>query len=373
MGNNRLLGATPAADTYLTQSGALDFKDISVKSAKGSWPQHLDFLIISQATGETSLVNINNTKLNYVTSPGNGLLGATAAREYEMSPDGVYVAGVTSTTPYIHIYKRDRYTYTKLPNPAALPTGTGNSVSWSLDSNYLAVAHATSPYLTIYKRTGDTFTKLANPTGLPTGTASSCAFTRNSLANYLAVGHGTTPFITIYKQTGDTFTKLNNPVPAQTVAGTAVAFSQKGLYLTAGFGTTPYIRSWQINPTTDTFNLTATPVSLPAGGVNKCSYSPENILALAHSTAPGITFYRINGTTFLKQTTTGTLPTLTANTVSWRDGWTCVIGTNASGVNGVQTYQYNQATGTMDRVSMGSYASGSTITTALLCRRLKTF
>jgi len=40
----------------------------------------------------------------------------------------------------------------------------------------LAVAHASSPYVTIYSRSGDTFTKLANPATLPTGLGGGVTF-----------------------------------------------------------------------------------------------------------------------------------------------------------------------------------------------------
>jgi hypothetical protein len=38
------------------------------------------------------------------------------------------------------------------------------------------VAHGTSPFVTVYKRSGDTFTKLANPATLPTGAGYGVAF-----------------------------------------------------------------------------------------------------------------------------------------------------------------------------------------------------
>ena len=34
---------------------------------------------------------------------------------------------------------------------------------------YLSIPHDVSPFVTIYKRSGDVFTKLANPATLPTG------------------------------------------------------------------------------------------------------------------------------------------------------------------------------------------------------------
>ena len=42
-------------------------------------------------------------------------------------------------------------------------------------ATYLSVAHATSPYVTIYKRAGDTFTKLPDPATLPAGAGNSVA------------------------------------------------------------------------------------------------------------------------------------------------------------------------------------------------------
>src|SRR5690606_37173140 len=42
-------------------------------------------------------------------------------------------------------------TFTKLANPADLPTGNGNGTAFSPDSQYMSVAHDTSPYITIYK------------------------------------------------------------------------------------------------------------------------------------------------------------------------------------------------------------------------------
>ena len=41
---------------------------------------------------------------------------------------------------------------------------------------YLAVAHNSSPYITIYKRNGDTFTKLSDPATLPTDEGRGVAF-----------------------------------------------------------------------------------------------------------------------------------------------------------------------------------------------------
>ena len=91
-------------------------------------------------------------------------------------------------------------TFTKLSNPATLPTGTGYGCTFSPDGTYLAVAHSSSPNITIYKRDGDTFTKLSNPAILPAGAGYGCAFSPD--VTYLSVAHNASPYITIYKITG---------------------------------------------------------------------------------------------------------------------------------------------------------------------------
>ena len=81
-----------------------------------------------------------------------------------------------STSPYITIYNQEVDTFTKLSNPATLPTQIGRGVAFSSDDTYMAVAAFTSPRITIYKRSGDTFTKLADPATLPTASGNGVAF-----------------------------------------------------------------------------------------------------------------------------------------------------------------------------------------------------
>ncbi len=104
---------------------------------------------------------------------------------------------VASLVPISPVMAAD--TFTKLPNPAALPASDGIGVAFSHDSAYVAVAHSSSPYVTIYKRDGDTFTKLPYPDALPAGDGIGVAFSHDSA--YMAVAHSSSPYITIYKTT----------------------------------------------------------------------------------------------------------------------------------------------------------------------------
>ncbi|MDD4414962.1 MAG: hypothetical protein PHR14_10560, partial [Oscillospiraceae bacterium] len=69
--------------------------------------------------------------------------------------------------------------------------------TFSSDDTYMAVAHTTTPFVTIYKRSGDTFTKLANPAALPTGNSNGIVF--SSKDDFLiVVNTASDPYITIY-------------------------------------------------------------------------------------------------------------------------------------------------------------------------------
>jgi len=46
----------------------------------------------------------------------------------------------------------------------------------------MSVAHSTTPFISIYKRAGDVFTKLANPATLPTSIGYGVAYYPRSLA-----------------------------------------------------------------------------------------------------------------------------------------------------------------------------------------------
>jgi hypothetical protein len=59
-----------------------------------------------------------------------------------------------------------------------------------------AVAHDVAPYVTIYSVSGTTFTKISDPADLPTGNGTGCAF--NFDGSLFAVSHEVSPYVTIY-------------------------------------------------------------------------------------------------------------------------------------------------------------------------------
>lgn len=144
-----------------------------------------------------------------------------------ISPDETYVAVAHDTSPFITVYKRDRYgVFNKLANPSSLPAGNATSVSWSDDGAYLAVAHAGSPYVSVYKLASDVLTKLsALPDTHATGPSTKVAYAGADLA----VGYSATPYLKIYKQAGDSFSTVDILGTAMDATVTDMSFSSEFL------------------------------------------------------------------------------------------------------------------------------------------------
>ena len=232
-----------------------------------------------------------------------------------------------ATTPFITIYNQEIDTFTKLADPATLPSGTPIGVAFSSDDTYMVAAHVTSPFITIYKRSGDTFTKLADPATLPASTGFCVAFSSDD--TYMAVGHATTPFITIYKRSGDTFTKLADPAtlpPYQPSAADGLSFSSDGTYLAAGHGLAPYITIYK--RAGDTFTKLANPATLPASDGNGVDFSSDGTyLAVAHGGGDFLTIYKRSGDTFTKLAAPAVLPPSTGDSVAFSsDGTYLAVG-----------------------------------------------
>ena len=132
------------------------------------------------------------------------------------------------------VYKLSGGTYSKLADPADVPSGYYmGAVAWSPDAVYLAVggtrAGSSTTRMVIYKRSGDTFTKLTDPADMPGSTVGSLRF--DPTGTYLVVGMASAPRVLIYKRSGDTFTKLTDPsdMPSGVVAD--IAWTSEGGFL----------------------------------------------------------------------------------------------------------------------------------------------
>jgi hypothetical protein len=227
---------------------------------------------------------------------------ATTIETFDIVP---LLAVAHATTPFVTIYNQEIDTFTKLANPATLPTNTGTGVAFSGDDTYMAVTSISSPFITIYKRNVDVFTKLADPAILPPSNANGVAF--SSDGTYLTVAHQSSPFITIYKRSGDTFTKLTNPATLPPSTGNGVAFSNDDTYMAVAHGDSPFVTIYKRSG--DTFTKLANPAILPSSIAYSVSFSNDvTYMAVAHNSSPRITIYKRSGDTFTKLANPASVP-----------------------------------------------------------------
>ncbi|MZQ99479.1 MAG: hypothetical protein GT601_17570 [Acidaminobacter sp.] len=149
------------------------------------------------------------------------------------SPDGVYLALGSASTPYLIVFKREGDTFTKLDNPATLPGGAVYALKFNSDGTRLFVGCGSSQ-IKVYSRSGDVFTAIDILDALPGGNVYAIDLTPDD--QYLAVG-GVTYYLSLYKKTGDTYTKISNPSNPPTTTVNALSFSPDGLRLAAGMST----------------------------------------------------------------------------------------------------------------------------------------
>lgn len=201
--------------------------------------------------------------------------------------------------------------FTKLTNPAILPTGAGNGCAFSPDGKYVAVAHATSPFITIYSFSGGVLTKLANPSSLPTATCYRCTFSPNS--TFLVVSISASPYIAIYSiNSSGVFTKIANPATLPTGSAFGCKFSPSGNFLAVTHNTSPYVTIYSVSG--NVFTKVANPATLPTGAGRNCAFSPDGtLLAVIGS---GFVIYSISGSVFTA-IDTSSLPKFTGNSCAF--------------------------------------------------------
>jgi WD40 repeat protein len=140
--------------------------------------------------------------------------GIANANGIQFSPDGNYLAIVSTSSPYLKWYKIDyEFNISKtLLNPTDLPTGLVRDVAWSPDGQYLALFATTPEPVMIYKRAGDSLAKLKDAAALPKNRYPSTTYWGrwSPDGKYLAVVSGDIPGLLMYQQNGDVFTLLND-------------------------------------------------------------------------------------------------------------------------------------------------------------------
>ena len=269
---------------------------------------------------------------SFLSDPSTQPTGGVLSIDYDDAD--AYVATGHYNTPYLTIYSKSEDTYTKLSNPAVIPTGTVHGVSFSGDGIYLAVSGTDtgSEFLRVYKRTGGSFAVLPTIADQPAGASEDCSFTQDG--TYLAVSaSAAVPELIIYKRTGDIFAKLTFADGSGTGLCSACAFAPDGSYLFGQFSNTPYLRVFKRSG--DTFTKIADPSSLPAGaGFSSLAVnSTATHLAIGIAASPYVEFFSLDRDTdtLLKLAAPAVPPTSALRSIDFaKDNSNVAIGVDTS-------------------------------------------
>jgi len=166
------------------------------------------------------------------------------------------------------------------------------------------------------------------------------------------------PYIAIYKvdKTTDTFTKLTNPSTTPTGAtpgSTGVSFSFDSTYMAIAHSTTPFLTIYKIDKTTDIFTKLTNPGTMPSNAGTSSAFSNDgNYLAVTYGSTPYVIIYKIDKATdtFTKLTNPSTLPVGAASSATFsNDGNYLVIGHATTPF--ITIYRINSSTDTFTKIA----------------------
>lgn len=197
--------------------------------------------------------------------------------------------------PGFILYERNGTTFTDITTTSTL-SGIGKIFSWSRDSGLLAGLDLTTGVIDVFDRADNIFTGITPP-NVTTYANDIIGFSFSPDGNFLAVTLSVTPWILIFQIVSNTFTLLTNPI---TISGAGpIAWSPNSEYLGISYGTTPFINVYQIaNPTASpTFTLQAALATPPVGPPTGLNWSQtKQFLAASALTTPFIQVYKTAST-----------------------------------------------------------------------------
>jgi hypothetical protein len=293
-------------------------------------PTLTPFLSLAVASQSSPFINVYNRSEDTFTKLSNpaSLPSISGSQQHiAINRDGTSIAIGGGTSPYIHIYNRSGDTLTKLSNPGTLPPAEVHGIAWNHSGTSLACVHDGSPYVTIYNRSGNTFTKLSNPATLPGGGGEGVAWNHDGTSLAVAF-YGATNGILVYNRSGDTFSVAQDlSVGSPTFS---VAWNHNGTSLVAGLANSPYVKIF--NRSGDTFTAVSNPATLPPQAGYGVAFNHDGTsLAVASPSTPYVTIYNRSGDTFTKLSNPATLPPAAAQDVTWNhDGTSLAVLHNSS-------------------------------------------
>jgi len=217
------------------------------------------------------------------------------------SPGATYLAVGFGTAPRLRILKRSGDTFaTGSVTISADTANQVNEICWRPDGNFLvAGCIGTVPFYT-YSRSGDAFTRMSNPASLPSSAVNGCTYSPDGTVLLLAVT--SSPFLYAYSFDGTTCTQLSGVIDTlPTGTGRKVKFSRDGTKAVVAHDTSPFVTVYSVSGTGGSVSLTKTSMTdLPPGNCSSAEFDPSGeYLAVSYALSGGFIinlYHLVSGT-----------------------------------------------------------------------------
>lgn len=275
-----------------------------------SWAPNNEFLAIGVPTGSAIVQVLKRIGIdfgNYYSPSSSG-----TSRGGGFSPNGEWLfVDLNSTTDGFRIFQRTEGSSALniATSPASVngPTGQITGLSWSPNGEFVAYGYNQTGKLWIYQRSGGTFTKVTDPATMPTQVSDKRTHFSPDGRFLVCTNGSASPRFIIYERTaGNTFTKLSDPTGVNTLPNvTDARFSPDGQYLFV-LATTGY-QLFQRSGTT----FTSVASSTSQSNRKVCDFSPDGKYIAIGDSANG-TFRVVSATSPGTVVFSGTLPSAVA-------------------------------------------------------------
>lgn len=223
------------------------------------------FLIVCAGRDDNSVIFIYRREGDSLISITHSITGLKNVSSCQFSHDSRYLLLCHTSSPYMSVYKIEGETFTKLANPATLPSGEGRRCKFSKDSKQILMASAdASPLLSIYSLENDVLTKLATNKITPIPSASYNILSIDWTDTYIACCVQTSPFLYLYKKVDDVYTRITDYTNVLTVYALNCCITPNERFLLITNRTAPYFLAYE---------LADTPAVVPVRGVSVDSES----------------------------------------------------------------------------------------------------
>lgn len=220
-----------------------------------------------------------------------------ATRSVDISPNGKFFAVGLAASPFIAVYSANNGVFTRLADPAVLPTAAGWEVRFFANNRFLVSGQGAA--VLSYQISDNVVTRVEQVDGLSSsGVSSKNTFAFSSNFQIGAILTNTSPFVRCYTQANGSFTALDPVDVSLPAAARWVTLSGDGVYMAIGLNGSPFLSIYK--RVGNRFEKLADPSSMPTAAGDVGAFAPDASGFFEDNGNQGTTFYSRSGDVFTR-------------------------------------------------------------------------